>query len=105
MLLRFTHYGDLQRYGSPAVVPATGPYAGQNQISYDIGSVWLTDISFDFRFDEHWSVQATVTNLFDRKPDKLPAPLVGTNQYYAYATNGPLSGDGGFSSLSARYQW
>ena len=39
------------------------------------------------------------------KPDTLPEPLVQPNQYYTYATNGPLSGDGGLYSATVRYRW
>ncbi|MEJ0040419.1 MAG: TonB-dependent receptor [Gammaproteobacteria bacterium] len=103
--LRFTHYGDLDRYGAPTTVATTGPYAGLAQIPYNIGAAWVTDVDLGYRFSDALSVSASVNNLFDKKPGKLPQPLVQPNQYYAYAQNGPLTGDGGFYSATVRYQW
>lgn len=103
--LRFTHYGELARFGTPATIPTSGPYAGLNQIPYNIGATWLVDVDFDYRFTEALSFSASVNNLFDKKSSKLPQPLVQTNQYYAYAQNGPLTGDGGSWSATVRYQW
>ncbi|HVQ12906.1 MAG TPA: TonB-dependent receptor, partial [Vicinamibacterales bacterium] len=103
--LRLTHYGDIVRYGQPTTVATSGPYAGLANIPYDIGATWVTDIDVDYRVTERLSLAASVSNLLDVKSEKLPQPLVQTNQYYAYAQNGPLTGDGGFYSATLRYQW
>jgi len=103
--LRLTHYGDIQRFGTPTTVATSGPYAGLVEIPYDIGASWVTDVDVSFQLNEQLSFAASASNLFDVKPGMLPQPLVQTNQYYAYAQNGPLTGDGGFYSVTARYQW
>jgi iron complex outermembrane receptor protein len=103
--LRLTHYGDLARFGTPVSIPTSGPYAGLNQIPYNIGASWLVDLDVDYQFTDALSFSASVTNLFDRKSTKLPQPLVATNQLYSYAQNGPLTGDGGLWSATVRYQW
>ena len=105
VLLRLTHYGDIDRFGSPDVVATDGPYAGMTEIPYNIGATWLTDLEFDFNVNDNWGVSFAASNLFDEKPDTLPQPLVPTNQYYVYAHNGPLTGDGGFYSATFRYRF
>jgi iron complex outermembrane recepter protein len=103
--VRVTHYGALQRYGAPVAIATSGPYAGLAQIPYDIGDTWVADVDVDVDITSRLSAGLSVTNLFDVKPNKLPQVLVQTNQYYAYATNGPLSADGGFAAATLRYRW
>jgi iron complex outermembrane receptor protein len=75
------------------------------EIPYNIGARWLTDLEFDFDVNENWGVSFAAINMFDKLPDTLPQPLVPTNQYYVYAHNGPLTGDGGFYSATFRYRF
>lgn len=104
-ILRLTHYGDIDRYGSPESVATSGPYAGLREIPYNIGDSWVMDLDVEFEIGKGWNASFSASNLFDVLPDQLPQPLVAANQYYAYATNGPLTSDGGFYSATIRYQW
>jgi len=103
--LRETHYGGIQRWGRPSPVPTTGPYAGQAEIPYSIGDVWLTDIEVGWQVTEHLSVSINANNAFNQRVVKLPEPLVPANMEYYYATGGPIDSSGGFYSASLKFQW
>lgn len=104
-VLRQSHYGAIQRYGSPTTVANSGPYAGQAEIAYDIGGVWLTDLELGATLDAGWDAAVNVNNLFDRKVTRIPEPLLAANEYYRYANGGPLDGSGGAWSATLRYRW
>jgi len=99
VLLRFTHYGRIERFGIPAGRPAS------DEIRYSIGDIWLTDLDIGFDLSDHLRASLNGLNIFNAKPDKLPQPLVQAGQYYAYPVNGPVSADGGFYSASLVYRW
>ncbi len=103
--LRQTHYGAIQRWGTPNPVPTSGPYAGQTEIAYSIGDTWLTDIEASWRFDGGLRVSVAANNVFDRKVPRYPAPLVPANMDYYYATGGPIDASGGFWAATLEYQW
>jgi iron complex outermembrane receptor protein len=103
--LRESHYGAIQRYGSPTTVATTGPYAGQAEIAYDIGGLWITDLELGLKASDSWSFALNANNLFDRKVTKLPDPLLASNEYYRYANGGPIDGSGGSYSATVRYRW
>lgn len=103
--LRQSRYGDIQRYGSPTTVATSGPYAGQAEIAYDIGGLWITDLQLGATLPGGWDVALNANNVFDRKVTKLPEPLLAANEYYRYANGGPVDGSGGLWSATVRYRW
>ncbi|KAF1686981.1 TonB-dependent receptor [Pseudoxanthomonas broegbernensis] len=103
--LRQTHYGAIQRWGTPNPVPATGPYAGQAEIAYSIGDTWLTDIEASYRFAGGLRLALAASNVFDEKAIKYPEPLTPSNMEYYYATGGPIDASGGFWAATVEYQW
>ncbi|HEY4366102.1 MAG TPA: TonB-dependent receptor [Steroidobacteraceae bacterium] len=103
--LRETHYGAIQRWGTPSPVPTTGPYAGQAEIPYGIGDTWLTDVEVGWQVTDHLSVSINANNVFDTRVVKLPQPLVPANMQYYYATGGPIDASGGFYSASVEFRW
>jgi len=102
---RFTYYGTLKRVGSPASVATTGPWAGQREIIYDVGNLWVTDLEIAYRPTPSLTLSLTANNLFDKKPATLPDPLLNKFQSYAYVNNGPITGAGGFYAVTARYEF
>ncbi len=98
-LLRFTHYGQVERYGIPTGRPAS------EEIAYGIGDLWLTDLDIGFDVTDRLRLSVNANNLFNVLPDRLPRALVQAGQAYAYPVNGPVSGDGGFYSASLAYRW
>jgi iron complex outermembrane receptor protein len=100
-----TFYGALTRSGNPNPVPVSGPYAGQTTIYYDIGALWITDLSISYDLAEKTRLTFSVNNLFNVKPDLLPAPLLTAYQTYSYATSGPIGAEGGFYSLTLKHKW
>lgn len=103
--LRQSHYGTIQRYGSPTTVATSGPYAGQAEIAYDIGGIWITDVQLGAILVGGWDVAVNANNIFDRKVTRLPEPLLAANEYYRYANGGPIDGSGGAWSATLRYRW
>ena len=103
--LRQTHYGAIERWGTPNPVPTGGPYAGQAEIAYSIGDTWLTDLSLAWRFDGGVRLALAGNNVFDRKVTRFPDPLIPANMQYYYATGGPIDASGGFWSASVEYRW
>jgi iron complex outermembrane receptor protein len=103
--VRETHYGAIDRFGTPAVVATTGPYAGQAEIPYSIGGLWVTDLDIGVDVTDRLTLSGQINNLFSVKPSKLPAPLLSAWQTYSYANNGPISAAGGFWSVTARYRF
>jgi len=103
--LRQSRYGNIQRYGSPTTVASSGPYAGQAEIAYDIGGLWITDLQLGATLPGGWDVALNANNVFDRKVTKLPEPLLAANEYYRYANGGPIDGSGGLWSATLRYRW
>jgi iron complex outermembrane recepter protein len=103
--LRETHYGSIQRWGTPTQVAQEGKYAGQTEIAYSIGDTWLTDLEVGYRYSERLSVALTANNLFDQKVSKYPAPLTPANMQYYYATGGPIDASGGFYSATVQFNW
>ena len=103
--LRQSYYGQLERSGTPNPIATTGPWAGQSTIYYDIGALWITDLSVSL--DVTPSVQLTISgnNIFDTKPDMTPAPLVGAQNLYSYGNNGAIGPEGGFWSATVRYKF
>ncbi|MBO9715808.1 MAG: TonB-dependent receptor [Pseudoxanthomonas sp.] len=103
--LRVTHYGPIERWGTPSPVPTTGPYAGQAEIAYSIGDTWLADIEASYRFESGLRLALSGSNVFDQKVIKYPDPLIPANMEYYYATGGPIDASGGFWSVTVGYEW
>jgi iron complex outermembrane recepter protein len=103
--LRETHYGSIQRWGTPTQVAKEGRYAGQTEIEYSMGDIWLSDFEFGYRYSERLSVALTANNLFDEKVSKYPAPLTPANMQYYYATGGPIDASGGFYAATVQFNW
>jgi iron complex outermembrane receptor protein len=102
---RETHYGAIKRFGNPTTVATSGPYAGQAEIEYNIGGLWVTDLDISYDVTPRLTLSAQINNLFDVKPSKLPTPLLAAYQAYSYTNNGPISAAGGFWAVSARYRF
>lgn len=105
MLLRETHYGAIQRWGSPDNVATSGPWAGQAEIAYDIGETWLTDLGVTYSFNDRLQASLMINNLFDERVRKVPEPLISTFRTWAYATGAPIDGTGGFYSAAIEWNW
>ncbi len=103
--LRETHYGAIDRWGTPSQVAMEGPYAGLSEIAYSMGGVWLTDIEIGYRISDKLNVALTANNLFDEKVTKFPEPLTPANMEYYYATGGPIDASGGFYSATVAFRW
>jgi iron complex outermembrane receptor protein len=102
---RESYYGELQRYGTPTVRATTGPYAGLAEIPYNIGGLFITDLSITKKLTDNVNVTVSGNNIFSVKPSKLPTPLLGAYQEYSYTNNGPIGPQGGFYSATLRYRW
>jgi iron complex outermembrane receptor protein len=94
--VRESHYGSIKRSGTPT----TGA-----EIFYDVGGLWITDLSLDFAVNSRFHITAAANNLFDEKSDFLPRELLAARQSYARANNGPISDTGGSYSLSASWSF
>jgi iron complex outermembrane receptor protein len=103
--LRETHYGKIRRFGVPTAVATTGPWAGQTEIEYDNGGLWITDIDLGVRLGARARLVANASNVFNVKPTRLPEPLVGPTAQWAYSETGPITSDGGAWSLGLEYNW
>lgn len=103
--LRATHYGAIKRYGQPTQVATSGPYAGQTDISYSIGNLWIADVELGYHINLNTRINININNLFDERAPLLPEPLLQSFQTYAYAPGGPVDASGRFFSASLQWDW
>lgn len=99
--LRQTWFGEIKRiaFTSASVSPPV------REIEYDIGRIWVTDLSVGYDFDDNLNLTLSASNLFNEKPNKLPRELLLPFQSAAYVNNGPITGAGGFYSATLSYRW
>lgn len=103
VLLRETRYGktvsELDYYTGPNAYSTTEFNRFENSPKY------LTDVELRFAATRQLSLALGANNLFDVKPDKLPAEstYLGFNHYDTYASQ--ISFNGAFYYLSAVYDF
>jgi iron complex outermembrane receptor protein len=102
---RETRYGDIKRFGTVSSIATSGPYAGQSEIRYDIGGLWVTDLEVSYKVTEKLRLTLAGNNIFGVTPSRLPTPLLSAFQSYSYANNGPIGPEGGFYSATVTYAW
>ncbi|UWX03866.1 TonB-dependent receptor [Pseudoxanthomonas sp. NC8] len=103
--LRQSYWGSLERSGTIAVPPTSGPWAGVTEYSYDIGSLWTTDVDIGYAFDEQLRVSLAGNNIFEAMPTRTPDPLLAAQAIYDWQNNGAIGPEGRFVSLRVDYRW
>lgn len=103
--LRQNYWGQLQRSGTVAIPPLSGPWAGITEYAYDIGGLWTTDLDISYAFSERLRLSVAGNNLFETKPTRTPGPLLSSQALYDWQNNGAIGPEGGFWSLKLDYRW
>ena len=103
--LRQSYWGSLERVGTIAVPPTTGPWAGITEYQYNIGSLWTTDVELAWRASDAFTLSLAGNNVFEATPTRTPDPLLAAQAIYDWQNNGAIGPEGGFWSLKLDYRW
>lgn len=90
--------GTLTRYGSFWVLSNSGAATDQK-----FDAKWTLDVSTSYKPTKNWRLTAGLDNAFDVRPNKVYNN--STNGSFPYTSYSPLSADGRFVYVTARYTY